>query len=75
MPTRRLLPPTSVAYQTRTVNGRIYSGQPGQAIDLPDFDTAMLSANGWIDCGLTGASNARPVSSARTMTRSGHLAD
>ena len=46
---RRMLPPTQTGYQTRTVNGRTYSGSPGSAFDIPDFDADVLSANGWID--------------------------
>lgn len=57
---RRLLPPTNPAYMSRTVNGRTYSRSPGIALDVPDFDAGMLSANGWIDCGPSGATAQRP---------------
>lgn len=59
-----MLPPTNIAYQTRTVNGRTYTGQPGQALDVPDFDAAGLTANGWIDVGLSGPTSTRPVGQA-----------
>lgn len=57
----RMLPPTVVAYMTRTVNGRTYSGTPGMVMDIPSFDAAMLMANGWIDVGPSGASTQRPT--------------
>lgn len=58
---RRMLPPTQVAYQTRTVNGRTYRGSPGVTIDIPDFDADMLAANGWTDLGPSGTTAQRPT--------------
>lgn len=57
----RMLPPTQAAYQTRVVNGRTYTGAPGVAIDVPDFDADMLAANGWIDAGPSGTTAQRPT--------------
>lgn len=57
----RMLPPTQVAYQTRTVNGRTYTGVPGVAIDIPDFDADVLAANGWTDTGPSGTTDQRPT--------------
>jgi hypothetical protein len=62
MTTRRMLPPSVVQKQTVTVNGRAYSLQPGSTLDPPDFDAGPLSANGWIDCGLSGPTSSRPSS-------------
>lgn len=55
-----MLPPTSVAQQTRMVNGRTYSGVPGQAVDIVDFDARVLAANGWVECALSGPTTSRP---------------
>jgi hypothetical protein len=60
MPTFRMLPPTSVAQQIRTVNGRTYSGAPGQAVDIVDFDAEVLTANGWTKVSLSGPTTSRP---------------
>jgi hypothetical protein len=62
MTTRRLLPPSNVAEQMITVNGRAYTGTPGDTFDIADFDAGPLAANGWIDCGLSGPTSARPSS-------------
>jgi hypothetical protein len=61
MPTRRLLPPVAIGQQTLTVNGRSYTGQPGSTADIVDFDADMLAANGWLDCGFSGPTSARPT--------------
>lgn len=60
MTTHRLLPPVTVAEQTVVVNGRSYSGTPGSTFDILDFDAGELNANGWLDCGLSGPTSARP---------------
>jgi hypothetical protein len=52
--TFRLLPPTSVAEQVRTVNGRTYSSTPGNVIDVLDADAQELQANGWIPIAPSG---------------------
>jgi hypothetical protein len=62
MTTHRLLPPVAVAYQTRVVNGRSYSGTPGSTFDIADFDAGELCANNWLDLGLSGPTSARPSS-------------
>ena len=48
MPTVRVLPNGILPLQTTFVNGREYSAAPGQFIDVPDFDAAVLLSNGWI---------------------------
>jgi hypothetical protein len=60
----RMLPPTGVAYQTRVVNGRTYSGTPGQIVTVPSFDGDMLSANGWIFVSLSGPTSSRPTATS-----------
>jgi hypothetical protein len=60
---RRMFPPTQVAYQTRVVNSRTYTGAPGAVFDVPDFDAVMLSANGWIDVAPSGSTAQRPPGS------------
>lgn len=60
MTTRRMLPPSSGPNQTRTINGRTYAGAAGNVYDVPDFDAGGLEANGWIGCGISGATSARP---------------
>lgn len=67
---RRMLPPTQVGYQTRTINGRTYTGAPGIAIDIPDMDASMLSANGWIDIGPSGTTQQRPIGTLGQYTAS-----
>jgi hypothetical protein len=62
MTTRRMLPPPAVNQQTRIVNGRTYTGAPGTVQDILDTDAMMLSANGWVDCGQSGPTGARPTS-------------
>jgi hypothetical protein len=58
----RLLPPTTISKQTMTVNGRVYSATPGSAIDVPDFDSTILQANGWQFVAPSGPSSDRPAS-------------
>jgi hypothetical protein len=55
-----MLPALTVGQQVLTANGRGYSGVPGTAIDVPDFDAGVLAANGWTRVALSGASSARP---------------
>ena len=70
MPTHRMLPPALVAGQKITSqgnmqsNGRNYSGSPGAAVDVPDFDVPALSANGWVKVALSGPTGARPTAAA-----------
>jgi hypothetical protein len=58
--TFRMLPPPVLSQQTVVVNGRTYTGQPGAAIDVVDFDAAVLGANGWAKVALSGPTSARP---------------
>jgi hypothetical protein len=62
MTTHRMLPPSNVQQRTQIINGRTYVGVTGTAYDIADFDAAGLSANGWIDCGVSGPTSARPSS-------------
>lgn len=57
----RMLGPTSVANQTRMVNGRTYTAAAGVAIDVPDFDAQQLHANHWIWVAPSGPTSARPT--------------
>jgi len=57
----RFLPSTNVAKQTIRVNGRTYTGTPGNAYDIPDFDGPGVRANGWHFIGLVGTTAQRPV--------------
>ena len=67
----RMLPPINVGAQSRTVNGRLYTAAPGVALDIPSFDAAMLSANGWIDCGPSGTADQRPTGTLGQYNASG----
>jgi hypothetical protein len=42
-----MFPPANGANTTITFDGRTYSSTPGSAIQVPDFDAAVLAANGW----------------------------
>jgi hypothetical protein len=59
--TTRMMPPTDVRYQTRVVNGRSYTGTPGTALNILDWDADMLEANGWTRVAWTGQTSERPV--------------
>jgi hypothetical protein len=48
MTTCNLIPPSSGVLNSITVNGRTYASAPGVAIPVPDFDAAILEANGWM---------------------------
>jgi hypothetical protein len=56
-------PPYGVGYQTVVANGRTYNGVPGTSQDIPDFDAAVLAANGWTKVSLVGPTSSRPNSS------------
>lgn len=60
MPTHRILPPATVQRQTMTVNGRTYTATPGQSLDVPDFDGAVLTGSGWTFVAESGATTDRP---------------
>lgn len=57
MTTHRLIPPSGGP--KRTVNGRSYD-PAGGAQDVPDYDSAMLQANGWSMVGISAATAGRP---------------
>jgi hypothetical protein len=54
MPNVRLIPP-SVGALNCVANGRTYTGVAGATLDVPDFDAAVLTANGWTVSGEVGA--------------------
>ncbi|TDR82197.1 hypothetical protein [Paludibacterium purpuratum] len=58
-----LMHPPGAGSSTITVNGRKYSTTPGTPIPVPDFDAAVLQANGWMATtnGGTGTTVARPL--------------
>jgi hypothetical protein len=64
MPNVRLLPPVAATQQTVSVNGRTYSGAPGQVLDVPDFDAGVLAANGWTRVAFSGPTASRPTANA-----------
>lgn len=51
MATIRLLPPgnATLGQNPITVHGRTYSCALGSTLDVPDFDAAVMRANGWTD--------------------------
>ncbi|MFH6786312.1 MULTISPECIES: hypothetical protein [Methylobacterium] len=55
----RLFPPVAVREQTRTANGRSYSGQPGGVVTVPEQDGQVLQANGWTFVAPSGPTSAR----------------
>ncbi|MET7242492.1 hypothetical protein ABZT49_03930 [Methylobacterium sp. EM32] len=57
----RLFPPVAVREQTRTVNGRTYTGTPGSVVTVPEQDGQVLQANGWTFVAPSGPTSARPV--------------
>ena len=61
MPNVRMLPPTGVGNQVRTVNGRSFTGIPGQVFDVADGDAGPLSANGWVWVAYSGPTAGRPT--------------
>lgn len=63
MATMMMHPPSSGTTST-TVNGRTYKGTAGTPIPVPDFDAAMLEANGWINTGYAGTTAQRPTAPA-----------
>lgn len=62
MTTIRMFPPVATNEQTRVVNGRTYTGTPGQILDVPDFDAQQLQSNGWTWVAPSGPSSSRPTS-------------
>jgi hypothetical protein len=75
-----MLPPLNVQTQTLNVNGRSYSAAPGATLDVPDFDSGQLAANGWTKVAMSGPTSARPsinpnVSSPTIAARGAHYFD
>ncbi|MDI9846557.1 hypothetical protein QM467_00635 [Rhodoblastus sp. 17X3] len=64
--TTRLLPPPNIQQQSVVANGRTYSAAPGSYVDVPDFDAAVLMANGWANVAPSGPTSARPKPGALT---------
>jgi len=63
MATMRLMPPSGNFNNPINVNGRIYSCAANATLDVPDFDAAILQANGWTvtAAGGSGVTTARPA--------------
>ena len=56
-----MMPPGSGLHSTIKVNGRTYTCAVGSAITVPDFDAAVMAANGWISLvGFVGPTTSRP---------------
>jgi hypothetical protein len=56
----RLMPAGNGKVTTTTVNGRKYTCAIGATIDVPDFDSFVLGANGWIQVAPVGTTAQRP---------------
>ena len=65
MNTNRLIPPSTAFNNPMTANGHQYSCVAGSTIDVPDFDAAVLLANGWVNAinGSVGTTAQRPTRS------------
>jgi len=62
----RLFPPETNISTTSQANGRSYSCAPGGFLDVPDFDAAVLQANGWLKAADgVGATAQRPAKPTR----------
>jgi len=48
-----------------TVRGRVYTNTWDSVVDVPDFDAAVLGANGWLWVCLVGTTAQRPVSTSQ----------
>ena len=57
----RMFPPIAAVYQTAVANGRTYTSTPGNYLDVPDFDAALLAANHWIKGPMVGTTAQRPA--------------
>jgi hypothetical protein len=49
-----------------TVNGRVYTPDIGATFDVPDFDSGVLAASGWVLIAPSGPSTSRPSASTTT---------
>ena len=47
---------------------RSYSAVTGTPVSVPDYDAAILEANGWFNAGATGTTAQRPTSPAVKQT-------
>lgn len=57
-----VMPPGNAKTTTIKVNGRSYACAIGSAITVPDFDAALILANGWIALpGTAGTTAQRPT--------------
>ncbi len=67
MPNVLVHPPADGLHNTGTANGRSYTAVPGTRIQVPDFDAAVLCANGWLAAsgGSTGTSTPIGATAAR----------
>lgn len=63
----RVSPPADGKHGTITVNGRTYTAAVGTSLDVPDFDGALLEANGWLrlSIGAVGTTAQRPAKPAK----------
>jgi hypothetical protein len=59
----RMFPPISGKAASITLQGRTYSAPANGYVDVPDFDSWTMQANGWIECaaGGVGATSTRPL--------------
>jgi hypothetical protein len=57
----RMLIPANPQKNPLVVNSRTYGGPAGQPLDIPDFDAAVLEANGWARVAPSGPTSARPT--------------
>ena len=67
MTTVNLIPPSDGQHNSISVNGRTYASTPGISIPVPDFDAAVLEANGW-------AISTVPATNSTTSTATGGIA-
>jgi hypothetical protein len=66
MPNARLFPTSKVQFQNLTVNGRAYSGTPGNVVDVSmPSDADYLGGNGWTRVGEVGTTAQRPKAADR----------
>lgn len=70
----RLMPPPQTGRQTMTVNGRSYTCQVGNVIDVLNFDAGVLEANGWTFIAQSGPTSARPTPSRSSIGPEGSQA-
>jgi len=74
MGTNRMMPPANSAAGPNPCTvpgGRSYSCLQGQTVDAPDFDAAILQANGWTHsaAGGVGVTSLRPTGNLKRGTQ------